>query len=111
MKCKPDVGRRLTNLQFRVCFIKAPVHIAVTVGFFKKVVQNIPSQLPLIHHQGLGAVIIHVHLNYKLERKPQNSQFQQLGQSAKLKVSALPLFPSLNIRNASCGHPDRFTVG
>ena len=48
---KPDVGRRLTDLQFGIYFIKAPVHIAVTVGFFKKVVQNIPSQLSLIHHQ------------------------------------------------------------
>lgn len=103
-KYSPDVGKRLTNLQLGIYFIKTPVHIAVTMGFFKKVVQDIPSQLSLIHHQRLGAVIVHMHLNHKLKMKPQSiSQFQQPGQAAKLKVPAPLLFLTLYIRNASSG--------
>lgn len=64
----------LTNLQLWVHFIQTPVNIAVTVGFLKEIVQNISCHLALIHHQGLGAVIVHVHLDNKLRTKAQSRQ-------------------------------------
>lgn len=64
----------LTNLQLWVHLIKTPVDVAVTMGFLKEIVQNIPCHLTLIHHQRLCAVIVHVHLDNKLRTKSQKSQ-------------------------------------
>lgn len=35
------LGLGLTDLQFWIYFIKTPIHVTVTVGFLKKVVENI----------------------------------------------------------------------
>lgn len=71
LSCKSEILyiAILTQLQFRVGFAQAPVHIAVTVSLFKQVVQNFPDILPFVDHQSLGAAVIQQHLHHQLSEK------------------------------------------